>query len=240
MEAVHLLWSQLKCGGKLHRSVRFCALFPSLTEVAAGDSYSMASKFLTLRAPLSIPRPVTCSRQNFPTVSTSSCCSTVEDPSLWRSKKQTQLSPLIFPKSSDSIRSVTVRSSLTFPIISPQDQWGTWTALFATGAFGIWYFPFFVSFFSAVWLLRKFRGNEEKKIYIYIYIYIYILAFQKWKFNSSEVNDCIGLRWVEFFVFSEPKQSITFLLVGEKMEDEEKKLLFILIYILGPELSSIP
>ncbi|CBI22667.3 hypothetical protein VitviT2T_025129 [Vitis vinifera] len=97
----------------------------------------MASKFLTLRAPLSIPQPVTCSRQNFPTVSTSSC-STVEDPSLWRSKKQTQLSPLIFPKSSDSIRSVTVRSSLTFPIISPQDQWGTWTALFATGAFGIW------------------------------------------------------------------------------------------------------
>ncbi|KAH6804583.1 keratin-associated protein [Perilla frutescens var. frutescens] len=31
-----------------------------------------------------------------------------------------------------------VRSQLNFPIISPQDQWGTWTALFATGAFGIW------------------------------------------------------------------------------------------------------
>lgn len=27
---------------------------------------------------------------------------------------------------------------MNFPIISPQDQWGTWTALFATGAFGIW------------------------------------------------------------------------------------------------------
>lgn len=31
-----------------------------------------------------------------------------------------------------------MRSQLNFPIISPQDQWGTWTALFATGAFGIW------------------------------------------------------------------------------------------------------
>ena len=225
MEAVHLLWSQLKCGGKLHRSVSFCAFFPSLTEFAAGSSQSMASKFLTFRAPLSIPRPVTCSRQNFPTVSTSSCCSTVEDLSLRRSKKQTQLSPLIFSKNSDSIRSVTVRSSLTFPIISPQDQWGTWTALFATGAFGIWYFPFFVSFFFAVWLLRKFRGNEEKKV-LYIYIYIYIYIFQKWKFNSSEVNDCIGLRWVEFFVFSEPKQSITFWLVRKWKKRRRNYCLF--------------
>ncbi|KAK4431450.1 putative membrane protein YjcL [Sesamum alatum] len=35
-------------------------------------------------------------------------------------------------------RSVVAKSQLNFPIISPQDQWGTWTALFATGAFGIW------------------------------------------------------------------------------------------------------
>ncbi|KAL3834343.1 hypothetical protein ACJIZ3_009079 [Penstemon smallii] len=37
-------------------------------------------------------------------------------------------------------RGVIVKSqlNLNFPIISPQDQWGTWTALFATGAFGIW------------------------------------------------------------------------------------------------------
>ncbi|PHT97270.1 hypothetical protein BC332_33805 [Capsicum chinense] len=34
--------------------------------------------------------------------------------------------------------STTVKCQLNFPIISPQDQWGTWTALFATGAFGIW------------------------------------------------------------------------------------------------------
>ncbi|XP_010446059.1 PREDICTED: uncharacterized protein LOC104728829 [Camelina sativa] len=37
----------------------------------------------------------------------------------------------------DSIRSVTVRSQLSTPLISPIDEWGMWTALFATGAFGI-------------------------------------------------------------------------------------------------------
>lgn len=31
-----------------------------------------------------------------------------------------------------------LRSQLRYPIISPDDHWGTWTALFATGAFGIW------------------------------------------------------------------------------------------------------
>ncbi|KAK4384944.1 putative membrane protein YjcL [Sesamum angolense] len=35
-------------------------------------------------------------------------------------------------------RSVVAKSQLNFPIISPQDQWGTWTVLLATGAFGIW------------------------------------------------------------------------------------------------------
>ncbi|CAK9176897.1 unnamed protein product [Ilex paraguariensis] len=44
----------------------------------------------------------------------------------------------IFPKSADSNRSVTVRSHLKFPLVSPQDHWGTWAALFATGAFGLW------------------------------------------------------------------------------------------------------
>ncbi|XP_010537160.1 PREDICTED: uncharacterized protein LOC104811962 [Tarenaya hassleriana] len=37
-----------------------------------------------------------------------------------------------------SIRSVQARSQLSSPLISPNDQWGTWTALFATGAFGLW------------------------------------------------------------------------------------------------------
>lgn len=40
--------------------------------------------------------------------------------------------------SKNSTRSVITRSQLNGPIISPQDQWGTWTALLATGAFGIW------------------------------------------------------------------------------------------------------
>ncbi|KAI4351661.1 hypothetical protein L6164_005997 [Bauhinia variegata] len=30
------------------------------------------------------------------------------------------------------------RPNFNVPLISPQDQWGTWTALFAAGAFGIW------------------------------------------------------------------------------------------------------
>ncbi|KAF6157669.1 hypothetical protein GIB67_037242 [Kingdonia uniflora] len=38
----------------------------------------------------------------------------------------------------NSTRSVQVKAHLNFPVISPYDQWGTWTALFATGAFGLW------------------------------------------------------------------------------------------------------
>jgi len=33
---------------------------------------------------------------------------------------------------------VAVRSQLSTPLISGNDEWGTWTALFATGAFGLW------------------------------------------------------------------------------------------------------
>ncbi|XP_026661889.2 uncharacterized membrane protein YjcL isoform X2 [Phoenix dactylifera] len=43
------------------------------------------------------------------------------------------LSPLT---TTSSIRPATALSAGT--LISPNDQWGTWTALFATGAFGIW------------------------------------------------------------------------------------------------------
>ncbi|XP_059667122.1 uncharacterized protein LOC132312674, partial [Cornus florida] len=46
------------------------------------------------------------------------------------------ISPLVLPNK--PTRSVTVRSHLNSPLISPNDQWGTWTALFATGALGIW------------------------------------------------------------------------------------------------------
>ncbi|XP_073297764.1 uncharacterized protein [Primulina huaijiensis] len=50
----------------------------------------------------------------------------------------TIVTPSFRNKSLASKRRVITRSQLNFPIISPQDQWGTWTALFATGAFGIW------------------------------------------------------------------------------------------------------
>ncbi|KAL3521558.1 hypothetical protein ACH5RR_019707 [Cinchona calisaya] len=56
--------------------------------------------------------------------------------------KKSLYSPLNFPKSPKKLNrpaaAGTIRSQLSYPIISPQDQWGTWTALFATGAFGIW------------------------------------------------------------------------------------------------------
>lgn len=55
--------------------------------------------------------------------------------------KSTPLSPTICTrpnKSCKPIQSVKVCSQLRYPIISPDDHWGTWTALFATGAFGIW------------------------------------------------------------------------------------------------------
>ncbi|KAJ0042026.1 hypothetical protein Pint_17521 [Pistacia integerrima] len=48
------------------------------------------------------------------------------------------LSPSIFSKSYNPIRSFKVRSQLNYPVISPDDHWGTWTALFAAGAFGLW------------------------------------------------------------------------------------------------------
>ncbi|XP_073141721.1 uncharacterized protein [Henckelia pumila] len=57
------------------------------------------------------------------------------------SRVSTVLAPSFRNKSftsKNSTRSVITRSQLSFPIISPQDQWGTWTALFASGAFGIW------------------------------------------------------------------------------------------------------
>lgn len=46
--------------------------------------------------------------------------------------------PLLYPVNPNLKRCLKVRSHLSLPLISPQDQWGTWTALFAAGAFGIW------------------------------------------------------------------------------------------------------
>ncbi|KAK2653970.1 hypothetical protein Ddye_013826 [Dipteronia dyeriana] len=50
--------------------------------------------------------------------------------------KTTPLSPPF--ETRHRIRSVVVRSQLRHPIISPDDHWGTWTGLFAAGAFGLW------------------------------------------------------------------------------------------------------
>lgn len=103
-------------------------------------SPEMASKFLIHNPTLTSPppskqRPCFCSRQNTSTLST---ISSKPHSFPLRSKDQTITSPLISPQNSNSIRSVTVRSQLNFPLVSPTDPWGNWTALFAIGAFGIW------------------------------------------------------------------------------------------------------
>ncbi|XP_059451510.1 uncharacterized protein LOC132182315 isoform X1 [Corylus avellana] len=60
-------------------------------------------------------------------------------PNSQRTAITTLLPPLILPKNRNLTSSVNqIRSQLRYPIISPDDHWGTWTALFATGAFGLW------------------------------------------------------------------------------------------------------
>ncbi|XP_040368345.1 uncharacterized membrane protein YjcL isoform X1 [Rosa chinensis] len=54
---------------------------------------------------------------------------------LKNTRRQTFLSPPAPPKPD---RSVTAKFQLQTPLISPHDQWGNWTVLFATGTFGIW------------------------------------------------------------------------------------------------------
>ncbi|MCD9638259.1 hypothetical protein HAX54_022111 [Datura stramonium] len=91
-----------------------------------------------------IPLPASCSsRRKNASASTSSTSNTLLQHPMLLSKNIGKYKPLDFTKSSFSTRKLnrsvtTIRSQLNFPIISPQDQWGTWTALFATGAFGIW------------------------------------------------------------------------------------------------------
>lgn len=68
---------------------------------------------------------------------------------LWPSRSDERfLSSGYLTDVSSSMRSVSVRSQLSTPLISSNDEWGTWTALFATGAFGIWFASIF------------FRSNE--------------------------------------------------------------------------------
>ncbi|XP_023900010.1 uncharacterized protein LOC112011898 isoform X1 [Quercus suber] len=54
------------------------------------------------------------------------------------SSSKTFLSPPLITTKPSSIRSITARSLSNLPLISPNDHWGTWTSLFAIGAFGIW------------------------------------------------------------------------------------------------------
>ncbi|OVA13967.1 Protein of unknown function DUF819 [Macleaya cordata] len=75
------------------------------------------------------------SRHNFPTILTTKTTFSNSKPPFLHNK--TFISPLV-PENPNSNRSLKTRAQLNFPLISPHDQWGTWTALFATGAFGIW------------------------------------------------------------------------------------------------------
>ncbi|KAB5560842.1 hypothetical protein DKX38_005799 [Salix brachista] len=100
----------------------------------------MASRLPFLHSPV-VPSPETrrpcfTSRQNILTITANPTRRT-----LLSANNRNRTSFLSPQKNPSLIRSsVTVRSNLilNFPLISPTDPWGMWTALFATGAFGIW------------------------------------------------------------------------------------------------------
>ena len=78
------------------------------------------------------------SRQDLPEFSAKSTSSRLSFSPASLSQFRNGTDRFLSPESSSPIRSVTV-SSLSTPLISPNDEWGTWTALFATGALGLWY-----------------------------------------------------------------------------------------------------
>ncbi|XP_021826978.1 uncharacterized protein LOC110767676 [Prunus avium] len=59
-------------------------------------------------------------------------------PFLSHTINKTLLWPLTSRQSRKFSRATRVTSQLRHPIIAPGDHWGLWTALFATGAFGLW------------------------------------------------------------------------------------------------------
>lgn len=140
--------TEVHCRGN-YKSRSFC----HSTELARDSaSMPMASKLTFLQPILTSSRPVesqrshsSCSRQNRLLTSTKPRIRINSNPQhqssasyLSDSRTNTFLSPQL-PHPSNRTRSVTARSQLpNFPLISPHDKWGTWTALFATGAFGIW------------------------------------------------------------------------------------------------------
>ncbi|CAA0409352.1 unnamed protein product [Arabidopsis thaliana] len=77
------------------------------------------------------------SRQDLPEYSAKSTSSRLSFSPASLSQFRNGTDRFLSPESSSPIRSVTV-SSLSTPLISPNDEWGTWTALFATGALGLW------------------------------------------------------------------------------------------------------
>ncbi|XP_058205988.1 uncharacterized protein LOC131319645 isoform X1 [Rhododendron vialii] len=77
--------------------------------------------------------PTLSSRRHLCTFST-----TKSKPLLFPATSTTLFAPQNFPQDSISNRCLTVRSQLNFPLVSPQDHWGTWTALLSIGAFGLW------------------------------------------------------------------------------------------------------
>ncbi|CAA3007000.1 membrane yjcl [Olea europaea subsp. europaea] len=58
--------------------------------------------------------------------------------SIFLYKHPLRFSSKIFRKNPDRNHPLTVKSQLNTPLISPQDHWGTWTALLATGTIGLW------------------------------------------------------------------------------------------------------
>lgn len=86
------------------------------------------------------PRPRSLSRQNpiaFSDAIGGSKLLRSELPGRNRSEASRRF-PRVGGRGPDSIRVVAVRSQLNYPLISPHDKWGSWTALFAVGAFGVW------------------------------------------------------------------------------------------------------
>ncbi|XP_043718337.1 uncharacterized membrane protein YjcL-like [Telopea speciosissima] len=103
---------------------------------------SSLQSLCTIRSTTSLPfswRSTLCSRQSIPSLSTTSTPSPESgNPFGPRSDTSSSSSISTFLNNPNSIRTVKTRAHLNFPLISPQDHWGTWTALLATGAFGIW------------------------------------------------------------------------------------------------------
>ncbi|KAL8192697.1 hypothetical protein R6Q57_027486 [Mikania cordata] len=102
----------------------------------------MSSRFLNLHSPsstlptLQLWSPLS-SRQTKPNLTCRSMHNHELRPlSRNHSSDATLSSPPVIANSTR--RSVKVRSSFNFPLISPSDQWGNWTALFSIGAIGSW------------------------------------------------------------------------------------------------------